>query len=269
LNFEKNTSPSKSNSQGFQPEATGQKSVIMEFKNVSLDFGRKPLFQNLNLQVFENESLVLIGPSGQGKTSLLKLLAGLIDPTSGVVEIHGKNWKSMNDAERFKQLKSMGMLFQKNALFDSMNNSENIAFPLREASGFTEEEISNKVKKGLVDVGLGHAESLFPSEISGGMQKRLGIARALALEPEILFYDDPTAGLDPITSRKIADLILQMKNEHSSTIVVTTNDMNRAYQLADRIVFVSSEQVIVTGSPSETKKHPDQQVQNFIRGLNI
>jgi phospholipid/cholesterol/gamma-HCH transport system ATP-binding protein len=246
-----------------------EKNIILELKNVSLDFGRKPLFKNLNLRVLKDECTVLIGPSGQGKTTLLKLLAGLVSPNNGTVEVHGASWAKMNDAERFKQLKSMGMLFQKNALFDSMNNSENIAFPLREASDLSESDISAKVKKGLEDVGLAEAIELYPSEISGGMQKRLGIARALALEPEILLYDDPTAGLDPITSRKIAELILKMKSEHQSTIVVTTNDMSRAYQLADQIVFVSEDQVVATGSPAETKKFPDQQVQNFIRGLNI
>lgn len=242
--------------------------VVMELKNVSLSFGSLSIFQNLNLSVRKNESLVLIGPSGQGKTSLLKLLAGLQRPVSGAVEISGENWDLMNNAKRFEKLKVMGMLFQKNALFDSMTNAENIAFPVLETAQKTEAEISALVHQRLSEVGLSGTENLYPSEISGGMQKRLGIARALALQPEILLYDDPTAGLDPITSRKIADLILEMKKQHQATIVVTTNDMNRAYQLADRIVYVSKEEVIVTGTPEETKKHSNLKVQNFIRGLN-
>ena len=158
------------------------------------------------------------------------------------------------------------MLFQKNALFDSLTCAENIAFPLREVTSATEEEIQKKVKYYLDAVGIPHAAERFPDEISGGMQKRLGIARALALDPDIIFYDDPTAGLDPITSRKIIELIMATQQERSATVVAITNDMNRAYQMADRIGFVFDNDFVITGNPEETKSFQDERVQQFILG---
>jgi phospholipid/cholesterol/gamma-HCH transport system ATP-binding protein len=160
----------------------------------------------------------------------------------------------------------MGVLFQKNALFDSLTCGENIAFPLRETTGLTDWEIDKKVEHFLDAVGLPHAKNLYPDEISGGMQKRLGIARALALEPEIIFYDDPTAGLDPITSRKIINLILDLKQQKKSTIVAVVNDMNRAYQLADRMGMIIDKTLLITGTPEETRNHLDGRVHQFVRG---
>jgi phospholipid/cholesterol/gamma-HCH transport system ATP-binding protein len=160
----------------------------------------------------------------------------------------------------------MGMLFQKNALFDSLTVGENIAFPLREKTALSEAEIQAKVEYFLEAVGIGHARALFPDEISGGMQKRLGIARALALAPKIVLYDDPTAGLDPITSRRIIDLVLRLREENKSTVVAVTNDMARAYQMADRIAVVVDGEVIVTGNKAQTLAHKDPRVIQFVRG---
>lgn len=173
---------------------------------------------------------------------------------------------SLKGKERDALIRKMGMLFQKNALFDSMTCAENIAFPLREVAKKSEVEIEKAVQFYLEAVGIPHARDLFPDEISGGMQKRLGIARALALEPEIVFYDDPTAGLDPITSRKIIQLIKDLQKRSNTTLVAVTNDMNRAEQLADRIGMVVDRELILTGSPAETKEHPDPRVQQFVRG---
>ena len=159
-----------------------------------------------------------------------------------------------------------GMLFQRNALFDSLSVAENIAFPLREVSHASETEIKSTVEFYLQAVEIAHARDLFPDEISGGMQKRLGIARALALKPEIVFYDDPTAGLDPITSRMIIQLILRLQKEMHTTIVAVTNDMNRADQMASRIAMVVDREVLVCGSPHETMGHWDARVQQFIHG---
>jgi phospholipid/cholesterol/gamma-HCH transport system ATP-binding protein len=158
------------------------------------------------------------------------------------------------------------MLFQKNALFDSLTVSNNVAFALRELAHSDEAEIQSIVLKFLDAVGILHAKDLFPDEISGGMQKRLGIARALALDPKIIFYDDPTAGLDPITSRKIIELILQMQTKSNATVVAVTNDMTRAYQLADRMVMVVDKSVVITGNKSETLAFKDPRVAQFIRG---
>lgn len=160
----------------------------------------------------------------------------------------------------------MGMLFQKNALFDSLTVGENIAFPLREATHVGAEEIRSRVKSGLESVGIGHAEHLFPDEISGGMQKRLGIARAQALRPDFLFYDDPTAGLDPITSRKIVDLIVDLQEKNKSTVFVVTNEMPRAYQVGHRLWFVDEKRVLDLGPAEQARRHPDPRVQQFLKG---
>jgi phospholipid/cholesterol/gamma-HCH transport system ATP-binding protein len=172
----------------------------------------------------------------------------------------------MGARERAALTRRMGMLFQKNALFDSLTVEENIAFPLREGSRASEAEIRETVGYFLEAVGIAHARALFPDEISGGMQKRLGIARALALKPEIVLYDDPTAGLDPVTSRKIAALIGELRAQSRSTIVAVTNDMARAYQLGDRVAMAVHGELVVTGTRAETEACPDPRVQQFIRG---
>lgn len=240
--------------------------VVLELKNVSMQFSTKVVLKNIDLQIRQGESFVLIGPSGHGKTLLLKILAGLQTVSSGEATVFGKNWQSLRGAERLSVLKRLGMLFQKNALFDSLCCSENIAFPLKETTAKSGEEIEKIADHFLTEVGLSHVKKLYPDEISGGMQKRLGIARALALNPEIIFYDDPTAGLDPITSRKIIQMILGLKKELHSTAITVTNDMNRAFQMADRIGFVVDQQLIITGTQEETKRHSDPRVQQFIHG---
>ena len=241
-------------------------SPVIELRNIVLRYGRETLLENINLKIESGDAFVLIGPSGQGKSSLLKLMAGLIKPTSGSVLINGQAYGEMKRREREKLARQVGMLFQKNALFDSLNVAENVAFPLREVSLASEDEIEKSIVFHLDAVDLSHARDLFPDEISGGMQKRLGIARALALKPTILFYDDPTAGLDPITSRKIIQLILKLKKEMNTTIVAVTNDMNRADQLGTKIGMVVDRELILCGTPAETKKVQDARVSQFIHG---
>lgn len=224
------------------------------------------LFRSVSLDVARGESVVLIGPSGQGKTVLLKILAGLLAPTNGEARVEGQNMQTLPQAQQQRLRLKMGMLFQKNALFDSLTAGENIAFPLREKTGLTEIEIQERVAHFLEQVGILHARHLYPDELSGGMQKRLGIARALALKPQIVLYDDPTAGLDPITSRRIVELILNLRREQNSTIVTVTNDMARAYQLADRIVMVVDGEALITGDREQTRAHVDPRVTQFING---
>lgn len=238
----------------------------LALQDVTIDFGDGPLLKNVNLAVAPGESVVIIGPSGLGKSVVLKLFAGLLKPTAGKVLVEDKDLHALSSREqRALQLK-MGMLFQKNALFDSLSVSENIAFPMREKTSLSEAEIQERVDYFLEAVGIAYAAPLFPDEISGGMQKRLGIARALALKPQIVLYDDPTAGLDPITSRRIVELIQKLRAENKSTIVTVTNDMARAYQLADRITMVVGGELIVTGTKAQTLAHKDPRVAQFIRG---
>ena len=238
----------------------------IEVKDLTLRFGAETVLENVQLQIAEGESFVVVGPSGHGKSVLLKMLAGLIVPTSGSVSVRGQSWQECSGATRQQLLRKLGMLFQKNALFDSLSVAQNIAFPMDEVLHLKETEIEQQVDFYLEAVGLLHAKALFPDEISGGMQKRLGIARALALDPEIIFYDDPTAGLDPITSRKIIELILDLKKKKNSTVVTITNDMNRAFQLADRMAMVVDREIIITGSPEQTRASSDPRVHQFIRG---
>ncbi len=234
-----------------------------------MSFGKQKILENIDLDISKGESFVIVGGSGQGKTVLLKIMAGLILPNQGTVYVEGQQLSMLQGKEYKDLLKKVAMLFQKNALFDSLTCSENVAFPLREAAKVSEKEIEEKVSYFLEAVGLSHAKDLYPDEISGGMQKRLGIARALALDPEIVFYDDPTAGLDPITSRKIIDLIRELKTKNKATIVVITNDMNRAYQLEGRIGMVVGGSLVIAKNKKDALEHPDERLHHFIRGLKF
>lgn len=242
-------------------------SALIEFRNVSLSFHRETILDGVSFSIKESEKVALIGPSGHGKSLILKLMSGILRPTSGQILIHGADLWQLSIEQRTQTRRKMGMLFQKNALFDSLTCLENVIFPLHEVTQTPEDAAHQKAISLLDSVGLAHATDLYPDEISGGMQKRLGIARALALEPEIIFYDDPTAGLDPITSRKIIDLILSLQKQKKSTLVAITNDMNRAYQLADRIFMVVDKTVIIAGTPTETKESANTKVHQFVRGL--
>lgn len=240
--------------------------MTLQLETVEVAFDSQVVLKNISLTISKGEVFVIMGPSGEGKTVLLKTLAGLITPRKGKVFVEQREWSSMARGERNEMLTKLGMLFQKNALFDSFTCAENIAFPLRETTSLNQQQIQDLVVRFLEAVGLSHAYSLYPDEISGGMQKRLGIARALALSPETIFYDDPTAGLDPITSKKIIELILRLQEENRSTVVAVTNDVNRAYQMADRLGFIFDHELIITGSAEETQKHSDPRVQQFIHG---
>lgn len=239
---------------------------IIELQKVSMRFRDHSVLRDVSVSIRAGESFVLLGPSGQGKSVLLKLMAGLLPPTEGKVLWGEDDAMTLRGENRLKWMRQMGVVFQKNALFDSLSAFDNVAFPLRETTNLSQLHLERRVEFFLEAVGLSHAKDLFPSEISGGMQKRLGIARALALEPKIIFYDDPTAGLDPITSRKIIQLIIDLKKKMNSTIITITNDMNRAYQVADRLAMVVDGELLITGNVDETKKFKDARVQQFIRG---
>ena len=239
---------------------------VIKMDKVSISFEENHVLSEISVDIKKGEIYVVIGPSGQGKSSFLKLIAGIYEPTSGGIKVGGVDWQTASQKEKSLVMQGMGMLFQKNALFDSLSSAENIGFPLHEKTSLSKDEISNKINYFLEEVGLAGIQELFPDEISGGMQKRLGIARALALDPSIVLYDDPTAGLDPITSRLIVDLILKIQKQSKATVVAVTNDMNRAFQMADRVGMIVSGELIEIGSREEANDHPDQRVRQFVRG---
>lgn len=238
----------------------------LEMKNVTVELGGKIIFKDVNLVVHENESVVIIGPSGHGKTVLLKTLAGVYEPIKGHVFVEGEDWQSLESTEKHRLAQKLGMLFQKDALFDSLTAAENIAFPLKEHTHKSQKEIDKIVDDLLNIVDLKNSHDKLPHELSGGMQRRLGIARALALSPKIVFYDDPTAGQDPIRSDAMAERILELKKKFNSTLITVTGDMMRAYQIADRIIMVVGGDVFEAGTPSTIDKNPDPRVQQFING---
>lgn len=209
------------------------------------------VFREACLQISRGESAVLVGPSGGGKSVLLKLLGGLLAPDEGSVSV---------------QSQDVGMLFQKNALFDSMTVEENLLFPLKERKRLRGAEARQKAASFLESVGLAGTQKLYPDEISGGMQKRLGIARALIVEPEVMLYDEPTAGLDPVTSRHIASLILELRKRSGTTLVTVTNDLHRAWQIGDRVYFLAQGRLLAGGTPEQARGTDDVAFRQFITG---
>lgn len=248
-----------------RPNATFAEPFI-QLSGVSLSIDGVCLLQEIHLAVGRGEILAIMGPSGEGKSLLLKVIAGLIEPTSGEVAIAGRKRSDFSSRERREFGRQTGMLFQRGALFDSLTALENVSFPQIETLGRTRAESDATSRQLLKAVGLEEAVSRYPSEISGGMQKRLAIARALSLAPNLILYDDPTAGLDPITSRKIIRLIKTLQERDGSTVIVVSNETARAFQVADRLAFVFRGELVVTGTVDQTRNHPDPRVAKFLKG---
>ena len=228
---------------------------MIEVSHVTKRFYSLPVLHAVSFHVKKGETYVVLGQSGVGKTVLLKILAGLLNPDSGHVRI---------------STRSIGMLFQKNALFDSLTVQDNLDFPLREHTDLKAVDRRIKTANFLEWVGLSGCESLFPHELSGGMQKRLGIARALIIEPEVILYDEPIAGLDPITSRMIIDLITRLKAQFGTTIIGVTSDVLRAFQMADQVGLLVraplGATLIHAGTPAEARANPNAAIQQFLTG---
>jgi phospholipid/cholesterol/gamma-HCH transport system ATP-binding protein len=245
----------------------GEPEPILEFDHVSIELGGETILNDVNLRIMPGEVVVLIGPSGAGKTVLLKTMAGLIRPKSGHVRCYHSELLDLSRQERHALARKIGMQFQKSALFDDLTAYENIAFVLREHTLMNEGEIHRRVLECLEAVGLEKYQNFYEYEMSGGMKQRLGVARSIALNPEMLFIDDPTAGLDPVNADKMAELILNLKKQINATMVVVTHDILRAYQFAGRIFLVADKSVIETGNAEQTEKHPDPRVQQFVHGI--
>lgn len=239
---------------------------MIELKQVSKSFGNRHILNGVNLSVADGETLVILGASGSGKSTILKLIIGLLQPDAGDVLIHGQNVTAITEDAWNKVRRHMGMVFQYSALFDSMTIGENVAFGLRQHENMTEEQIQTVVREKLHMVGLDGIESLMPSSLSGGMKKRVSLARAIALNPEIILYDEPTAGLDPIRSTAISHLIRDMQEKMHVTSIVVTHDMKSAGEIADRMAFLYESSFLATGTPDELYQSPDPRVQQFIHG---
>ncbi|MEY4617777.1 MAG: putative ribonucleotide transport atp-binding protein [Pseudomonadota bacterium] len=239
---------------------------VIELKNVTIAFDEDVILKEVNLTINEHEILILIGPSGSGKTVLLKTMAGIYKPTKGEVYCEGENLETISPIKKHKLAEHLGMQFQKSALFDSMTCYDNIAFPLLEQGHFSEEDVDRRVRECLEAVNLTSSANLYPHQISGGMRQRLGIARAIAMKPNIVFYDDPTAGLDPIHADKIVELILDLKKKENSTLIIVTHSMDVAYRLNGTIALVADQGVLIVGNREQTEKSQDARVQQFIHG---
>ncbi|PKL51576.1 MAG: ABC transporter ATP-binding protein [Nitrospira bacterium HGW-Nitrospira-1] len=232
-------------------------------------FGSNKVLQGLDLGVEKGESMVIIGGSGSGKSIILKHIIGILKPDKGNIFIEGVNITTLKENELYEVRKKFGMLFQMAALFDSMNVWENVGFALMRQKNFKPGDVKEMAIEKLKLVGLVGVENLSPAELSGGMKKRVGLARAIAHEPEILLYDEPTTGLDPITADAINDLIIEMRERLSVTSVAITHDMRSAYKIADRISMLYEGEIIQTGSPDEIKNTENPVVKQFITGSAI
>lgn len=239
---------------------------VIELKNVIKRFNGKTVIDGVNINVKKGEVLAIIGPSGCGKSTLLRLIIGLFPPTSGEIIVKGMNIANMDKSAIVNLRKSIGMIFQSSALFDSLTVGENVAFGLREHTKYTEEKIKKIVLEKLDMVGLKGSEGLMPSELSGGMQKRVGLARALATDPEIILYDEPTTGLDPISTTSIEDLILDVHHKLGTSAVIVTHQLLTVYKIADRVVMLHNGKIIEAGSPDETKRSTNPIIKQFITG---
>ncbi len=232
-------------------------------------FGAKKVLQGLALQAARGESRVIIGGSGSGKSVILKHIIGILKPDKGDVFIEGVNMAKLQENDLYEVRKKFGMLFQMAALFDSMNVWENVGFALVRQKNMKPKDVKEIAIEKLKMVGLTGVENLSPAELSGGMKKRVGLARAIVHEPEILLYDEPTTGLDPITADAINDLIVEMKERLSVTSIAITHDMNSAYKIADRISMLYEGKIIQTGSPAEIKSTENPVVKQFITGSAV
>jgi phospholipid/cholesterol/gamma-HCH transport system ATP-binding protein len=229
-------------------------------------FGQNKVLQGVNLRLRHGETLVIIGQSGCGKSVLLKHIIGLLKPDKGKILVDGVDITSLKDDELHKITRRFGMLFQGSALFDSMTVGQNVSFGLERYTDFSREEIQELVKGSLAKVGLMGIEDLMPYELSGGMKKRVGLARAIAYRPDIILYDEPSTGIDPIRADAINDLVIRMKEELKVATLIITHDMVSAYKVADRIGMLYGGKIIEIGSPEEIKNSSNQVVQQFISG---
>lgn len=248
---------------------------FIELSELTVNFGRQPVLRDISLAIPRRQTIAIIGESGCGKTVLLKNIIGLLFPSSGHVIVDGQRIDELSDKDLTTLRSRFGYLFQNAALFDSMTVAENVAFPLKENSRMRPEKIEQVVSDRIKQVGLpASVLGKRPAQLSGGMRKRVGLARALVMSPEVLLYDEPTTGLDPIVSDVINELIMRTREQNAVTSIVVTHDMKTAQKVADRVVMLyplsrlrpDESQIIFDGTPTEVMESDDKRVSQFVRG---
>ena len=241
--------------------------ALIKFSHVKKAFDSNVIYTDLELDIFKGETITIIGGSGTGKSVMLKLLLGLMRSDGGKIFFDGQDVIPMPLPDLIKMRKRVGMLFQGGALFDSMSVADNIAYPLREHyPDYTEEKLASIVKEKLDVVGLPGIEDMMPSDLSGGMKKRVALARAIATDPEVVLYDEPTTGLDPTNTNRINDLILDLQKKFKVTSVVVTHDMASAFKVSDRLALLNNKKIEFVGTKKEVQDSTNQVVQRFIHG---
>ncbi len=243
--------------------------VMIQLHNVKVAFGSKIVLRELNLDVHRGETLAVIGPSGSGKSTVIKLLTGLLAPTAGSIEIEGQEVSRIAEDQWDVLRQRMGVVFQYSALFDFLDVGGNIAFGLKRYFKLSEEQIQERVQELLDMVGMPGTQQLLPSELSGGMKKRVGLARALAMQPEMVFYDEPTSGLDPVMTMTISRLIRKTQQALGVTSVLVTHDMESAYYAADRIAMLYNGCIVQIGTVAEIQNSTNPVVHAFVNGLEL
>jgi phospholipid/cholesterol/gamma-HCH transport system ATP-binding protein len=239
---------------------------VVEVTNLVRKFGDRTVIDNLSFTIHRGETLVIMGGSGCGKSTLLRHIIGVMKPTAGSVKIFGEEITAMNDRQLDEVRRRFGMLFQSGALLASLTVGENVALPLLQHTDLSADEVEQTITGKLQMVGLSGFNNLKPSEISGGMRKRVGLARALVLDPELLFSDEPTSGLDPIMTAVVDKLTLELTKDAGMTAVVVTHDMTSAFRIASRMIMLGRGRILAQGTPDEIRTHPDPEVQQFING---
>ena len=240
---------------------------FIEMQNVAFAYGERPILNNVSFQVAQGTFAAVMGGSGSGKTTLLRLITGQIAPTSGRVLINGRDLAAFSAKELHQHRRNMGVLFQFGALFTDLSVYENVAFPLREQTDLPEEIIRDLVRLKLSAVGLHGTENLMPDELSGGMARRVALARTIALDPALMLYDEPFTGLDPISLGVIAHLISRANKALRSTSVMVTHDIEKSLEIVDQVIFLAHGEIMFSGSPEEMRELDSPWVRQFVGGL--
>lgn len=243
--------------------------AVISLRQLNITFGTHTVLDNIDLDVYKGETLAVLGPSGTGKSTVLRSMIGLLEPNGGQIFIQGEDVSGLDEDGWNRLRMKMGMVFQYSALFDFLTVGENVAFGLRQHTDKSNEEIQDIITQMLDLVGLPGTQDLYPAELSGGMKKRVGLARAIAVNPEIVLYDEPTAGLDPIMSRNISRLIKKTQEQLHVTSVLVTHDMQSAFYAADRVAMLYEGHIVAIGTAEEMKNSTNPIVKAFIEGREI